>query len=154
VRILLAICRPKGGEDVPFRSVAGLLAKVLTGSARDAFDLYVLRPPRFEQLAKVLRQAREDGTPFHAVHFDGHGIYADPAALADSTTRILGGLRLDATGTKPTPGRRGLLPSDGAPGIIRAIEECFPRALRQRCLAHKMRNLATGSENRRSQKLP
>src|SRR5437763_17080606 len=45
-------------------------------------------------------------------------------------------------------GRRGLpdpllVVSDGAPGIIRAIEECFPRALRQRCLAHKMRNLAT-----------
>jgi len=35
--------------------------------------------------------------------------------------------------------RRGL--PDGAPGVIRAIEECFPRALRQRCLAHKMRNL-------------
>jgi transposase-like protein len=31
--------------------------------------------------------------------------------------------------------------SDGAPGVIRAIEECFPRSLRQRCLAHKMRNL-------------
>jgi len=44
--------------------------------------------------------------------------------------------------------RRGLpdpllVVSDGAPGIIRAIEECFPRALRQRCLAHKMRNLAS-----------
>src|SRR6184192_2336199 len=42
--------------------------------------------------------------------------------------------------------RRGLpdpllVVSDGAPGIIRAIEECFPRSLRQRCLAHKMRNL-------------
>jgi transposase-like protein len=42
--------------------------------------------------------------------------------------------------------RRGLsdpllVVSDGAPGLIRAIEECFPRALRQRCLAHKMRNL-------------
>jgi transposase-like protein len=42
--------------------------------------------------------------------------------------------------------RRGLpdpLPvvSDGAPGVIRAIEECFPRSSRQRCLAHKMRNL-------------
>ncbi len=42
--------------------------------------------------------------------------------------------------------RRGLpdpllVVSDGAPGAIRAIEECFPRALRQRCLAHKMRNL-------------
>ncbi|MEK0086183.1 transposase [Geminicoccaceae bacterium SYSU G07066] len=32
--------------------------------------------------------------------------------------------------------------SDGAPGIIRAIEECFPCSARQRCLAHRMRNLA------------
>ena len=42
--------------------------------------------------------------------------------------------------------RRGLpdpllVVSDGAPGMIRAIEECLPRSLRQRCLAHKMRNL-------------
>jgi len=42
--------------------------------------------------------------------------------------------------------RRGLpdpllVVSDGAPGLIRAIEECFPRSFRQRCLAHKMRNL-------------
>jgi len=31
--------------------------------------------------------------------------------------------------------------SDGAPGLIRAFEEVFGRALRQRCLAHKIRNL-------------
>lgn len=42
--------------------------------------------------------------------------------------------------------RRGLpdpllVVSDGAPGVIRAVEECFPRSARQRCLAHKMRNL-------------
>jgi putative transposase len=42
--------------------------------------------------------------------------------------------------------RRGLpdpllVASDGAPGVIRAIEQCLPRSLRQRCLAHKMRNL-------------
>lgn len=42
--------------------------------------------------------------------------------------------------------RRGLpdpllVASDGAPGIIRAIEECLPRTVRQRCLVHKMRNL-------------
>ena len=42
--------------------------------------------------------------------------------------------------------RRGLpdpllVASDGAPGMIRAIEECLPRSVRQRCLAHKMRNL-------------
>ena len=31
-----------------------------------------------------------------------------------------------------------------APGIIRAIEECFPRSARQRCLARRMRNLGKG----------
>ena len=43
--------------------------------------------------------------------------------------------------------RRGLndpllVATDGAAGLIRAVEECFPRGLRQRCLAHRMRNLA------------
>ena len=43
--------------------------------------------------------------------------------------------------------RRGLpapllVATDRAAGLIRAVEECFPTALRQRCLAHKMRNLA------------
>ena len=35
-----------------------------------------------------------------------------------------------------------LVVTDGAPGIIKAIEICFPRSARQRCLAHRMRNLA------------
>ena len=35
-----------------------------------------------------------------------------------------------------------LVVSDGAAGIIKAIEVAFPRAERQRCLAHRMRNLA------------
>lgn len=35
-----------------------------------------------------------------------------------------------------------LVVCDGAPGIIKAIETCFPRSQRQRCLAHRMRNLA------------
>lgn len=42
--------------------------------------------------------------------------------------------------------RRGLADpvlgtTDGAPGLMRAFEECWPKSLRQRCLAHKMRNL-------------
>jgi putative transposase len=42
--------------------------------------------------------------------------------------------------------RRGLrdpllVVTDGAPGLVRAVEECFPRSHRQRCLAHRMRNL-------------
>ena len=35
-----------------------------------------------------------------------------------------------------------LVASDGAAGIIKGIEVCFPRSARQRCLAHRMRNLA------------
>ena len=35
-----------------------------------------------------------------------------------------------------------LVVSDGAPGIIKAIETCFPRSARQRCLFHRMSNLA------------
>lgn len=34
-----------------------------------------------------------------------------------------------------------LMASDGAPGLIPAIEECLPRSFRQRCLAHTMQNL-------------
>jgi putative transposase len=34
-----------------------------------------------------------------------------------------------------------LITTDGAPGLIRAVEEVFPRSLRQRCLAHKVRNI-------------
>lgn len=42
--------------------------------------------------------------------------------------------------------RRGLsdpvmVATDGAPGLMRAVEECFPASLRQRCLAHRMRNI-------------
>lgn len=35
-----------------------------------------------------------------------------------------------------------LVISDGAPGLIRAIEECYPKSKRQRCLVHKLRNIA------------
>ena len=40
-----------------------------------------------------------------------------------------------------------LVVSDGAPGIIRAIEECFPRSARQRRLAHWMRRALLVSFN-------
>ena len=35
-----------------------------------------------------------------------------------------------------------LVISDGAPGLIKAIDECFPKSKRQRCLVHKLRNIA------------
>ncbi|MET8153166.1 CHAT domain-containing protein [Actinoplanes sp. NPDC049668] len=79
LRVLLVICRPGGGDDVPFRSVGALLLK--TAQAREVLDLTVLRPPTFAALAKVLERAHDAGRPFHAVHFDGHGTYLPSSRL-------------------------------------------------------------------------
>lgn len=35
-----------------------------------------------------------------------------------------------------------LITSDGAPGLIAAIQECFPQSKPQRCLRHKLQNIA------------
>jgi hypothetical protein len=86
IRILLVICRPRKDDDVPFRSVASRLIKGLSGSAREAFQLDVLRPSTFEQLGRVLRQAKTEGRSYHVVHFDGHGVYTEveqPGGLAN-----------------------------------------------------------------------
>ncbi|MFP3940768.1 MAG: CHAT domain-containing protein [Thermoanaerobaculia bacterium] len=100
IRILLVICRPRAGEDVPFRSVASRLVKALSAKTRAVYRLDVLRPPTYERLAAALRQAKAAGTPYHVVHFDGHGLYAelvDPeaaGAVASEWLRRLGALAL------------------------------------------------------------
>jgi tetratricopeptide (TPR) repeat protein len=105
IRILLVICRPRQDDDVPFRSVASRLIKGLSDSAREAFQLDVLRPPTFEQLGRVLRQAKAEGRPYHVVHFDGHGLYTEvkePGGLANLlqglSPLILSGPRAGAHG--------------------------------------------------------
>jgi tetratricopeptide (TPR) repeat protein len=98
VRILLVISRPKRGEDVPFRSVAGRLVTRLSDDVRDAFDIDVLRPPTYEKLAATLRLAKQSGKPYHVVHFDGHGVYADPKNLTGAG-KVLSNLKLDAGNT-------------------------------------------------------
>ncbi|MCP4695603.1 MAG: CHAT domain-containing protein [Gammaproteobacteria bacterium] len=80
IRILLAICRPAGQEDVPFRSVAGRLIKGLEQGKQ--VELTVLRPPLFAQLSQTLRQAKDAGKPFHVLHFDGHGTYDEAENIA------------------------------------------------------------------------
>jgi CHAT domain len=77
VRILLAIARPAGGNDVPFRSVAKHIIEKLDGPS-DRFEVKVLRPATIGQLERELRQALAEGRPYHIVHFDGHGTYQDP----------------------------------------------------------------------------
>src|SRR6185312_1626819 len=91
IRILLVLCRPRGGRDVPFRSVASQLLRGLSEANREAYDLDVLRPPTFEQLGKVLREAHREGQPYHVVHFDGHGTYMEieePGALGALLRRL------------------------------------------------------------------
>jgi tetratricopeptide (TPR) repeat protein len=99
-RILLVICRPRAGEDVPFRSVASRIVKGLSNEHRETFQLDVLRPPTYEQLAKELRLAEERGKPYHIVHFDGHGVYADPKSL-ESHGQILSNVMLKSATTGP-----------------------------------------------------
>jgi tetratricopeptide (TPR) repeat protein len=100
VRILLVICRPRGKADVPFRSVASRLVKGLSDAAREAFQLDVLRPPTYEQLVKELKLANKKGEPYHIVHFDGHGTYADHKSL-QSAGPIVSDLTLKGATTGP-----------------------------------------------------
>jgi tetratricopeptide (TPR) repeat protein len=79
LRVLLVICRPAGGDDVPFRSVAGQLVRH-SDHPRSAVDLDVLRPPTFARLEEALRAAARAGEPYQVVHFDGHGTWADLAS--------------------------------------------------------------------------
>jgi len=102
IRLLLVICRPRAGNDVPFRSVASRIIKSLTDEARAFVQLDVLRPPTFEQLGKVLHSARARGEPYHIVHFDGHGVYQEVRQLSD----VLKGLSPLILGA---PGKHGFL---------------------------------------------
>jgi tetratricopeptide (TPR) repeat protein len=70
INILYIIPRPLGDRDVGFST----LARPLTDYVRDKklpVHIDVLRPPTFEQLRSVLHSA---STPYHIVHFDGHGL--------------------------------------------------------------------------------
>lgn len=107
IRILLVICRPRGREDVPFRSVASRILRGLGREAGDIVQLDVLRPPTFEQLAKTLRAAKRTGQPYHIVHFDGHGMYMEMPEQ-DQLAAFIKSLGVLTLG-KPRPGRHGYL---------------------------------------------
>jgi tetratricopeptide (TPR) repeat protein len=74
--VLLAIERPAGAGDVPYRSIAaGLVGSV--DARRVHID--VLRPAAFDRLAEVLMAAAKAGKPYQVLHFDGHGGYGSLA---------------------------------------------------------------------------
>jgi tetratricopeptide (TPR) repeat protein len=114
IRILLVICRPKGRNDVPFRSVASRILKGLSAEARALFQLDVLRPATYEALTLRLREAKAAGMPYHVVHFDGHGTYEDMSgvSLPSNALRYAG------------QGKQGFLifEDEDAAGNLRAVD--------------------------------
>ncbi len=62
LRVLLVICRPGRGDDVPFRSVASRLVRGGAGNM-EGLHLDVLRPATFARLAEVLRPGGRCGPP-------------------------------------------------------------------------------------------
>jgi tetratricopeptide (TPR) repeat protein len=76
IRLLYIVCRPGGSNDVRLRAVANRLLQDLGGDLA-RFEVTALRPPTFEQLQAELKCAKDEGRPYHIVHFDGHGTYED-----------------------------------------------------------------------------
>jgi hypothetical protein len=100
-------------------------------------------PLRFvDGISERLRagQAREPVLAAWGIGEDGRKILLHLMAGSNEDTETVRAFFQDMRGRGL--GDPLLVVSDGPPGIIRAIEECFPRSARQRCLAHRMRNLA------------
>ena len=81
LRVLVVISRPDGLQDVGYQMVARHLLQRLD-AVRGKVELMVLRPPTLEALKTVVEEARDDGAPFHVLHFDGHGTAQHAACLA------------------------------------------------------------------------
>lgn len=94
-RLLLLISRPNGGADIGYWSVAYGLWRELVALPQVKVD--VLRPSTFDALERRLDEAARAGTPYTAVHFDGHGAVLDPFG-SDRTRGYL---------VFETPGRAG-----------------------------------------------
>ncbi|MBS1911113.1 MAG: CHAT domain-containing protein [Bacteroidetes bacterium] len=73
LRVLLVISRPDGQHDVPLRAVAHALVQRFGRERDESVRVITLRPPTFVRLENALRTACDEGRPFDAVHFDGHG---------------------------------------------------------------------------------
>lgn len=79
MRIAMVIARPRGIEDVPFRSVASRVMRAVEGCE---VQIDVLRPPTLAGLAARLKEAKVAGQAYDVVHFDGHGAHLrGPAGL-------------------------------------------------------------------------
>jgi tetratricopeptide (TPR) repeat protein len=82
IRILLVSPRPEDDKAgyIDHRVSALPLVTALE-SLGGLAELTVLSPPTFQEFAKELNRAEEKGTPYHVVHFDGHGVFRKDLGL-------------------------------------------------------------------------
>ena len=82
IRILLVSPRPEdqacGYIDHRVSALALVAAIEELGSL---VELTILKPPTLPALSEALTRAQDARTPFHVVHFDGHGVYDHRAGL-------------------------------------------------------------------------
>jgi len=103
IRILLIVARPEDEACGYIDHRASSLPLVETMEHLGGLvDLRLLEPPTFPALSAELKRAFDAGTPYHCVHFDGHGIYDRRVGL--------GGLCFEDPRDRDRPdGRRHLL---------------------------------------------
>jgi tetratricopeptide (TPR) repeat protein len=101
LRVLLIVSRPKDtGFIDPRNSIAPLLdALDLLPEGTVAIDF--CDPPTLARLEEMISDARDRETPYHIVHFDGHGTYLPKTGVgalafekADETTDLVTGSKL------------------------------------------------------------
>lgn len=82
LRVLMVIARPASSKDVGYQMVARPLIERL-GAVRGKVVMDVLRPPTIQTLGETLRAAVDAGTPYHILHFDGHGTFGTHGSTVD-----------------------------------------------------------------------
>jgi hypothetical protein len=88
LRVLMLIARPYGEQDAVYRAVARPLFQKLEAVAGKV-EVDLVRPPTLDAMREALKAAKEEGKPYHILHFDGHGAFGaappDPSAEVDPT---------------------------------------------------------------------
>ena len=90
LRVLMVIARPAGGEDVGYQMVARPLMERL-GAVRGKVTLDVLRPATLQALSETLQAAADATSPYHILHFDGHGVRSTMDLSQDHPTAGVSG---------------------------------------------------------------
>ncbi len=74
LRILLVIARPTDAGQIDARSSAAPMLDALDALGGQV-HVELCDPPTLAEMERQLGAARDRGERFHAVHFDGHGVY-------------------------------------------------------------------------------